>query len=31
VPVTVYGTAHPDQVSYCQQGTVLAVNKIERR
>ena len=31
VPVTVYGTPHPDQVSYCQQGTVLAVNKIERR
>jgi|SRR5215470_13542887 len=31
VPVTVYGTAHPDQVSYCQQGTVLAVNRIERR
>ena len=31
VPVTVYGTAHPDQASYCQQGTVLAVTRIERR
>jgi hypothetical protein len=31
VPVTVYGTARPDQVSYCQQGTVLAVSRIERR
>jgi hypothetical protein len=31
VPVTVYGTARPDQASYCQQGTVLAVSRIERR
>jgi hypothetical protein len=31
VPVAVLGTPRPDLVSYCQQGTLLQVSKIELR